>query len=176
MNSAESALPHSATGVLRDGTHFLPVRVYYEDTDAGGIVYHTSYLRFAERARTELLRAIDVDLIRLRDEHGLAFVIRRGEIDYRHAAQLDDELIVRSVLAELGGATATIVQDICRASSRGDLGEVLVTFRAHVVCVQRSGRPGRLPADVRARMKSLIGTSSRMRTPRRSARQEVKHG
>ncbi|TAL02886.1 MAG: YbgC/FadM family acyl-CoA thioesterase [Rhodospirillaceae bacterium] len=164
---ATSDLPLPASGVLRDGTHLLPIRVYYEDTDAGGIVYHATYLRFAERARTEMLRAIGVDLIRLRDDHGLVFVVRRGEVDYQRAARLDDMLMVQSDLVELGGATATIAQVIRRLTPAQDLGEELVTFRAHVACMQTSGRAGRLPPDVRARMKTLVKTSHST-TPSRS--------
>jgi acyl-CoA thioester hydrolase len=141
---------------LHGGSHLLPVRVYYEDTDAGGIVYHATYLRYAERARTEMLRAVGIDLNRLRDDHGLLFVVRRGEIDYQKSAQLDDVLMVQSDLVELGGATATINQAIRRVTPSRELGEGLATFRAFVACVQTTGRAGRLPADVRARMKTLM--------------------
>jgi acyl-CoA thioester hydrolase len=160
-------LPLPASGVLRGTTHLLPIRVYYEDTDAGGIVYHATYLRFAERARTEMLRAVGIDLTRLRDDHGLAFVVRRGEVDYQRAARLDDMLIVQSDLVELGGATATLHQVIRRITPTHELGEDLVTFRAYVACVHVSGRAGRLPDDVRTRMKELIGSSD-VATPSRS--------
>ena len=169
-----AALPLPASGVLRGGTHLLPVRVYYEDTDAGGIVYHATYLRFAERARTEMLRSVGIDLIRLREDHGLAFVVRRGEIDYQRAARLDDMLVVQSDLVEMGGATATISQVIRRLTPEQDLGENLVTFRALVACMQVSGRAGRLPPDVRARMKTLMDSHSS--TPARSNEQDRKHG
>jgi acyl-CoA thioester hydrolase len=152
-------LPVPTYGVLRGGTHFLPIRVYYEDTDAGGIVYHAAYLRFAERARTEMLRAVGIDLVKLRDEHGLMFVVRKGEVDYERPAVFNDVLIVQSNLTELGGATATIDQHIHRMTAASALGDRLVGFRAHVACIQNSGRPGRLPADIRDRMKTLVGNS-----------------
>jgi len=167
-----SALPTPTTGVLRGRTHLLPVRVYYEDTDAGGIVYHATYLRYAERARTEMLRAVGIDLLRLRDDHGLVFVVRRGEVDYQRPARLDDSLMVQSDLVELGGATATISQVVRRITQVQDvgdeqgheLGEELVTFRAYVACVRTSGGAGRLPPDVRARMQSLIDSTAKAAT------------
>lgn len=148
--------PVPSHGLLRGGTHYLPLRVYYEDTDAGGIVYHASYLRFAERARTEMLRAVGIDLVRLRDEHGLMFVVRKGEVDFQRPAKFDDVLIVQSDLLELGGATATIDQNIYRMTTTRGLGDKVAAFRAHVACVQNSGRVGRLPADIRDRMKTLV--------------------
>jgi acyl-CoA thioester hydrolase len=148
--------PLPATGCL-DGTTFLfPVRVYYEDTDAGGIVYHANYLRFAERARTEMLRAVGIDLIRLRDEHGLIFVVFRGEITYRKPARLDDLLVVESDLVALTGATASIAQTIRQTDAAGARGDAMAAFQAHVACMQPSGRPARFPRDLRARMESLI--------------------
>jgi acyl-CoA thioester hydrolase len=135
------------------------LRVYYEDTDAGGIVYHAAYLRFAERARTEMLRAIGVDQVKLRDEHGLFFVVRKGEVDYERPAKFNDVLIVKSDLTELGGATATIDQQIHRMTTTRELGDRVAGFRAHVACVQESGRPGRLPAEIRDRMKTLVSNS-----------------
>src|SRR5437868_11428314 len=106
MMAAQLPLPDA--GTLSGTTHRLPVRVYYEDTDAGGIVYHANYLRFAERARTDMLRLAGVDQIRLREDHGLVFVLYRGEIDYRRPARFDDRLLVASDIAELGHATAVI--------------------------------------------------------------------
>jgi acyl-CoA thioester hydrolase len=154
-----SDLPAPSHGLLRGGTHFLPIRVYYEDTDAGGIVYHAAYLRFAERARTEMLRAVGIDLVKLRDEHGLLFVVRKGEVDYERPAKFDDVLIVQSDLIALGGATATVDQRIHRMAGARELGDKVAAFRAHVACVQNSGRVGRLPADVRDRMKALVRES-----------------
>ena len=81
-----------ATGVLNGRTHVLPVRVYYEDTDAGGIVYHANYLRFAERGRKEMLRAVRIELARLREDNGFIFVVQKDDIRYRKAAALDDRL------------------------------------------------------------------------------------
>src|SRR5215470_2471956 len=112
---ADGLMPdHPLTGRLDSGRHLFPVRVYYEDTDAGGIVYHASYLKFAERGRTEMLRAVGIDLSRMHEEHGLIFVVRKGEISYQQPARLDDVLMVQSDLTELGGATAILAQVIRR--------------------------------------------------------------
>ena len=85
--------------------HVYPVRVYYEDTDAGGVVYHSNYLRFAERARTELLREAGIDHVTLMTENGLMFAVRRCEAEYVKPARLDDALEVRTRCFEATGAS-----------------------------------------------------------------------
>ena len=127
-----TGLPLPTGGIFEGTTHLLPIRVYYEDTDAGGIVYHANYLRYAERARTEILRAAGIDLNRLKAEENLIFVVYRGEVAYRRPAFFDDQLIVESEVAELGGATAVINQ-VIRLITDGQRGAEVATFRAHVV-------------------------------------------
>ena len=95
----------------------FPVRVYYEDTDAGGLVYHASYLRFAERARTEALRLTGTEQGRMLAETGLGFVVRRMEIDFRAPAVLDDVLEVVTRMSEIGGASLRAEQTIRRAGA-----------------------------------------------------------
>ncbi|MCC2664562.1 MAG: ybgC, partial [Geminicoccaceae bacterium] len=95
----------SGSGSIAGGVHRLPLRVYYEDTDAAGIVYHAAYLEFAERARTEMLRCLGLDHGGLRDRFGLAFAVRRCVIDYLAPARLDDLLIVSTRLLRRGGAS-----------------------------------------------------------------------
>ena len=90
-------------GAVADGAFLFPVRVYYEDTDAAGIVYYANYLKFAERARTEMLRHLGVGQEQLRVESGLVFVVRRASADYRRPARLDDDLVIVTRLASLGG-------------------------------------------------------------------------
>ena len=103
------------SGVLKDGKFYLPIRVYYEDTDAGGVVYYANYLRFAERARTEFLRALGViqnkDLAR---ENPCAFVVRRCEIDYCSSAFLDDLLTVVTEIEQMGSVSVVVKQTVCR--------------------------------------------------------------
>ena len=116
------------------------VRVYYEDTDAGGVVYHARFLAFAERARTEALRALGAPHAELMRDHGLAFVVRRAEMDYLRPARLDDVLNVVTGPWVLGGARVTVAQRIERS------GQPLVTARIMLAAVGADGRPARIPA------------------------------
>src|ERR1700722_19710070 len=100
-----------------DGRHRYGIRVYYEDTDAGGIVYHASYLRFAERARTEFMRLVDWPSGRILSELGCFWVVRRIEIDYRQPARLDDALTIETRLVSLGGASMTARQLVMRGGA-----------------------------------------------------------
>ena len=117
--------------------HVFPVRIYYEDTDAGGIVYHAAYLRFAERARTELLRQLGFS------NRTIAFAVVDCALRYRRPARLDDALEVRTRPVGVGGATLEMTQSIWRA------GELLVTIRIRVASLGENGRPRRLPAQLR---------------------------
>src|SRR5438045_7216383 len=94
-----------------DGRHRYAVRVYYEDTDAGGVVYHANYLRFAERARTEALRDMGVPHAELVSQHGLMFMVRRVKLDYLGPARLDDSLVVVTRPLEIGAAVLDLRQD-----------------------------------------------------------------
>ncbi|GEP03355.1 tol-pal system-associated acyl-CoA thioesterase [Methylobacterium oxalidis] len=126
-----------------EGAHALPVRVYYEDTDFSGFVYHASYLRFMERGRTELLRGLAGDQSDLhRDADGLVFVVRRMEIDYLKPARMDDALTVLTGTRELRGASMHLMQTVCRGE------EILVRAEVVVACV-RAGRAIRLPDSLR---------------------------
>ena len=121
-------------------THHHAVRVYYEDTDAGGVVYHARYLAFAERARTEALRNLGAPHAELARDHGLAFVVRRAEMDYLRPARLDDVLDVVTGPWVSGGARVTVAQRIERS------GQPLVTLRIMLAAVGTDGRPARIPA------------------------------
>ena len=115
-------------------------RIYYEDTDAGGVVYHARYLAFAERARTEALRQAGAPHSELQRDHGLSFVVRRVEMDYLRPARLDDLLVVLSGPWMVGGARVTVSQRIERD------GVVLVAGRIMLAAVGHDGRPARIPA------------------------------
>jgi acyl-CoA thioester hydrolase len=118
-----------------------PVRVYYEDTDAGGVVYHTGYIRYFERARTEWLRARGVSQQRLVQEEGVLFTVVDLSIQYRRAARLDDllEVVTHAVVA---GASVLFDQAV-----QGAGGELLAAGQVRVACVDaRSFKPRRLPA------------------------------
>ncbi|MEE2997047.1 MAG: tol-pal system-associated acyl-CoA thioesterase [Pseudomonadota bacterium] len=122
--------------------HVYSVRVYYEDTDAGGVVYHSNYLRFAERARTELLRDAGFDHMTLMAAKGLMFAVRRCEVEYVKPAQLDDALEIRTRCLETRGASFWVEQLVQRA------GETLVEMKLRLVCLTEDGRPARLPENL----------------------------
>jgi acyl-CoA thioester hydrolase len=134
---------HPLGGHLADGVHVLPLRVYYEDTDAAGIVYYANWLRFLERGRTELLRLLGQQHSAMRDAKGVSWVVRRCTIDYLKPARLDDVIEVLTSCGELRGASLDMIQE-----ARRD-GEILVSAELLVACMGRDGRPVRLPADVR---------------------------
>ena len=121
-------------------THTHPIRVYYEDTDAGGIVYHARYLAFAERARTEAMRAAGAPHDELATRHGLIFVVRRVEMDYLRPARLDDLLVVTTQTVALGGASLKLRQSFASG------GRQLGVLQAKLACIRQSdGRPARIP-------------------------------
>lgn len=126
--------------------HNLPVRVYWEDTDAGGVVYHASYLRFMERGRTELLRERGISQSALQQESGVIFVVAEMNIRFRNPARIDDELTVETVAKELGGASLALHQRVLRGA------DVLVEAEVTCAVISREGRPVRLPPDVKARL------------------------
>ncbi|MCR9220896.1 MAG: tol-pal system-associated acyl-CoA thioesterase [Alphaproteobacteria bacterium] len=117
----------------------MPVRVYYEDTDAGGIVYHANYLKYAERGRTELLRAVGFDHDGLLTEHGALFAVRRCAIEFVKPARLDDALAVETEVVRLRGASLEMRQTIRRGAA------VLATVEVLVALIDAAGRPTRAP-------------------------------
>jgi len=127
--------------------HLLPIRVYYEDTDFSGVVYHASYLRFMERGRTELLRDLGVAHSELFEgDVPLALAVRRMGIDFLRAAVMDDELVVETTPVIVRGASMELSQRVLRA------GEVLVTAEVTVACVG-GGRARRIPDALRRRLR-----------------------
>jgi acyl-CoA thioester hydrolase len=138
-----SAALFELSGRIEAATHIFPIRVYYEDTDAGGRVYHANYLKYAERGRTEMLRLLNVNHTETAERYGLAFAVRNCAVDYRRAARLDDVLEVRSRLFDLRGATIGVDQGIWREA------EEVAHLRLRIVCLNRKGRPARLPASIR---------------------------
>ena len=123
-------------------SHAIELRVYYEDTDLAGIVYYANYLKFIERGRTEWLRDMGVDQMRLKAQSGHVFAVRRIEADYLRPAHFDDLLQIVTRLQTL--TAARVVMD--QAVLRGD--ETLFTARVTVACLDGRGRPVRLPAPV----------------------------
>ena len=123
------------------------IRVYWEDTDAGGVVYHSQYLNFFERARTEWLRSIGVHQAKMAKEDNVLFAIRHMDIDFVQAARLDDELDVTVHTANAGGARVTFSQDMTRCSD----GQLVATAKLTAVCLKAdSFKPTRVPKWIRA--------------------------
>ena len=121
-----------------------PVRVYYEDTDAGGVVYHAGYLRYLERARTEWLRELGYSQARLKQEESLLFTVVGMTLDFLRPARLDDLLRVHSSVRLAGGASVEFEQEILRDSER------ILAATVRVACLDASSfRPRRLPAMLR---------------------------
>ena len=139
-------------GVLDDGKHDYHLRVQYEDTDAGGIVYHAQYLAFAERARSAWLRCLDIDQPRLLSQESLAFVVRHIDIDFLHAAALGDVLCVTSEVVKIGGARVTLGQTITNLQFCLIVARLVVDIG--VVNLQRTGaaRACRMPPDIRRKL------------------------
>ena len=125
------------------------VRVYFEDTDAGGVVYHSRYLNFFERARTEMLRAMGISQTDLRDKHGLIWVVLDINVKFRKAAQLDDELLVSAELEWVNGVRQGFSQAITRISD----GVVVATAELSAVMLHADSlKPARMPAWIKAEL------------------------
>ena len=138
-------------GALHGREHRLLVRVYYEDTDPTGLVYHANYLRYLERGRSDFLRAVGISHTELRERADpLAFAVTRMEIDYRRAARLDDALVVRTLYETVGGPRLHILQTITRD------GELLVEATVEAVCITLAGRARRPPADLHEKLKPYL--------------------
>ncbi len=138
----------SPSGRIDGDVHHFPVRVYYEDTDASGDAYHASYLRFAERARTECLRLLGAG--GAGRAAGGGWVVRRCSVEYLRPARLDDELDVCTRIRALGGASADLEQIVQRR------GVDLARLDLHLAFITPKGRPGRLPAPLRAALESVV--------------------
>lgn len=131
--------------------HRYPVRVYFEDTDAGGIVYHANYLRFAERARTELLRSHGYHNRQLAEEHGLLFAVARAELAYLAPARLDDLLVIRTTPLSFKGVRLELRQEVWRAD------RLLATIAITLALIDRDSlRPKRLPEPLRAALAAAL--------------------
>jgi acyl-CoA thioester hydrolase len=140
-------------GRIEGETHVLPVRVYFEDTDCGGVVYHANFLKFCERGRSDFIRLLGID------HHSLAspsegepaiFVVRRVEIDYLKPGRMDDVLEIVTSCAEIGNASLVLAQDVRRD------GVLLARAKVSVVLVSRSGKPQRIGALVRDALQRFV--------------------
>ncbi len=130
-------------------TFRLPLRVYYQDTDAGGVVFHAQYLAFMERARTEFLNARGFDLMRFAEDSGILFMVHAITVRYHRPARLNEQLIVTARVGALGAASVEFEQGVERA------GELLVEAQVRLALVHRQReRPVRIPADLKKILES----------------------
>jgi acyl-CoA thioester hydrolase len=140
----------NAASIPADGRHRYAIRVYYEDTDAGGVVYHATYLRYAERARTEALRDLGVPHADLVNRFGVMFMVRRVEVDYERGARLDEALTVETEVLEVGGATVRLRQTVRNNES------VCAMLTVRLACVRLEGhKAGRIPPPWRDRLTEM---------------------
>jgi acyl-CoA thioester hydrolase len=140
-------------GRIKGDTHVLPVRVYFEDTDFAGLVYHANFLKFCERGRSDFIRLLGVHHQALANpEQGepSVFVVRRIEIDYLRPARLDDVLEVVTRCEEIGGASLTLLQEVRRGET------LIVRAKVVVVLVSSSGKPQRLGQLVRGALERFV--------------------
>lgn len=138
-------------GHLDGAVHRLSLRVYYEDTDAGGIVYHANYLKYCERGRSDFLRLLGIDQSRmLQADPPFMFVVRRCEIDYLKPARLDDALDVVTQVVDVTRVTLTMDQTVWRGP------EKLAALKVVVAAIGETGFPRRFPADIRHIFNTLL--------------------
>ena len=138
------------SGIIKQKTHFFQIRVFYEDTDFTGIVYHANYLKFAERSRTEMLRKIKIEQAILKNEYNIQFVVKTLFIEYFKPAQLDDLLIIKSVILKISSAKIIMEQKIYKKMTL--LAKIEVTLGS----VNTKGKPSRLPKVVLNSLNSNI--------------------
>lgn len=141
-------------GRIEGATHILPIRVYHEDTDFTGLVYHANYLKFCERGRSDFVRLSGISQTELFDAGGekepAAFVVRHMDVDFLKPARMNDVLEIVTSVAELGGAVITLAQEVTRD------GAVLARLRVKIVLISQSGKPRRLGALVTSALERFI--------------------
>lgn len=141
-------------GHFEGKTHILPLRVYYEDTDLSGVVYHANYLRYMERGRTEFFRSAGIWLARLDDAEPVAWTLRKAALTFHRPARLEDALEVRTVFSAMSGARMEATQ---RVVSNGSL---LVEGQIEACLITLSGKPRRLPQEVRDGLKPFLSETN----------------
>ncbi len=140
----------SSSTLIVEGKYRLGVRVYYEDTDAGGIVYYANYLKFSERARTEMLRTIGYEHQDNGKNYGVSFVVRTCNVEFFNPGMLDDLLEVETEILMVRGASIRMRQNIKRGSQE------LVLMEIKLACISSNGNPVRIPIALRNRISDLI--------------------
>lgn len=141
------------SGVIVGGIHQLALRVYYEDTDAGGIVYHSQYLNFMERGRTEMLRLCGFEhaAMMTTQTSPTLLVVKHMDIDFKLSATIDDQLLVETSITKLGGASMMMAQKILRG------GDTLITAEVKVGVLGVDKRPKKMTQEMRDKIAELLG-------------------
>lgn len=156
--TADNMAANDMTDVEQSPAFVMPLRVYYEDTDAAGIVYYANYLRFAERARTEMLRELGFENSDFMGRDGLAFAVRACAVEYLRPASLDDPLEMHTRALRIGGASLELEQNVRRN------GDVITELNVKLVCMHVTGtsvgKPSRIPEAVRTALESHSGLRS----------------
>lgn len=131
------------------------VRVYYDSTDAGGVVYHSKYLDFCERARTEFLRSKNIIQSKLFEESGIGFVVKNASLEFKKSAKLDDLLKIETKVLENSGVIIKMLQEIYLISREGQEvnNELLFQMNVNLVCINKNFRPTRIPKDICKKIK-----------------------
>ena len=151
-------MPDQPTGHIADGLHILPLRIFYEDTDMSGVVYHANYLRYMERGRSDFLRMIGVshtELLARPDP--ISWALIHIDVRFVKPARIEDAIEVHTRYAALRGARLHIDQEVVRG------GEVLVRARVTAACVRPDGRAARMPRDMLAKLAPYLGSAEAAR-------------
>ncbi len=128
----------------------LQIRIYYEDTDAGGVVYYANYLKYAERARTELLRSLGIGQSELAQNHNLLFIVRHVELDLIAPARLDDLIEIETIITNISGASIIMEQIIWRNRNK------LSSVKVKIACVDTNFKPVRIPQHIRMLLTGVV--------------------
>ena len=131
-------------GAIQGNEHFYYLKVYYEDTDAGQIVYHTNYLKYFERARTSLLNLLKINQVDLRKNYKISLVVRKANIIWHKPAFLNDTILIKSCLKYAKNTSITIDQQACRFSGMGEGNELLVSGTIQIVAINKEFKVKRI--------------------------------
>ena len=136
--------PQNLDGIIKGNKHYYYLRIYYEDTDAGQIVYHTNYLKYFERARTSLLNLLNIDQVDLRKNYDTNLVVRKAELMWHKPALFNDKILIKSCLKYAKNTSITIVQQAYRFSGIGRENELLVSGTIQIVAINKEFKVRRI--------------------------------
>lgn len=137
MKSIHNNNLQNLDGIIQGNQHYYYLRVYYEDTDAGQIVYHASYLKYFERARTSLLNLLNIDQVDLRKNHNINLVVRKAELMWHKPALFNDKILIKSCLKYAKNTSITINQEASRIFGMGKKNELLVSGAIQIVAINK---------------------------------------